>query len=106
MTTQMVCNLIDKYSSAITCFCFMGGDAEPQEIEKLASMIKTEYPHLKTGWYSGKDHIPEGFRIEVLDFIKTGPYMEALGGLKSPETNQRLYKVMPDLSLVRIYINK
>ena len=106
MTTQMISSLIDRYSSAITCFCFMGGDSEPQEIERLASMIKAEYPHLKTAWYSGKDRIPEGFRLEVLDFIKTGPYIEALGGLKSPDTNQRLYKVMPDLSLLRIYINQ
>lgn len=82
----------------------MGGDADPHEIESLASIIKTEYPDLKTAWYSGKDRIPEGFRLEVLDFIKTGSYIEALGGLKSPDTNQRLYKVMPDLSLVRMTI--
>ena len=26
------------------------------------------------------------------DYIKLGPYIESLGGLKSPTTNQRLYK--------------
>ena len=30
------------------------------------------------------------------DYIKLGPYIESLGGLKSPKTNQRLYKRVGD----------
>ena len=93
MTEEFLSGLINQYSAAITCFCFMGGDAEPLLVQRLASWIKDTYPHIKTAWYSGKEALPEGFSVEVLDYLKRGPYIEALGGLKSPDTNQILYKV-------------
>ena len=43
MTEEMLDSLIGKYQSAITCFCFMGGDIEPFEIQRLASWIKKKY---------------------------------------------------------------
>ena len=45
---------------------------------------------LKTAWYSGRTSYPRNPR--VLDYLKLGPYIESLGGLKSEKTNQRLYK--------------
>ena len=30
------------------------------------------------------------------DYVKIGPYIESLGGLKSEKTNQRLYKRVGD----------
>ena len=102
MTEEMLSSLIDTYSSAITCFCFMGGDAEPFEVERLAKWIRSKYPGIKTAWYSGRENIPESFDIKALDYIKLGPYIEALGGLKSPSTNQALYKVSQDGYMDRI----
>ena len=93
MTEEFLSGLINQYSAAITCFCFMGGDAEPLLVQRLASWIKDTYPHIKTAWYSGKEALPEGFSVDVLDYLKLGPYIEPLGGLKSPDTNQILYKV-------------
>ena len=29
---------------------------------------------------------------KAFDYVKLGPYIESLGGLKSPNTNQRMYK--------------
>ena len=102
MTDDMLSALIDRYSSAITCFCFMGGDAEPSEVERIAKEIRNKYPQIKTAWYSGQENIPESFDIKALDYIKLGPYIEVLGGLKSPTTNQALYKVSPDGYMKRI----
>ena len=102
MTDDMLTALIDNYSSAITCFCFMGGDAEPQEIERLAAMVRSRYPNIRSAWYSGREDIPENFDIHQLDFIKLGPYKENLGGLKSPETNQALYRIRKDGSMEKI----
>ena len=99
MTKELLSSIIGQYSAAITCVCFMGGDADPSEIQRLTIWIREEYPHLKTAWYSGRERIPEGFDISCLDFIKLGPYIEALGGLKSPDTNQALFKIQPDGSL-------
>ncbi|MCL2329405.1 MAG: 4Fe-4S cluster-binding domain-containing protein [Bacteroidetes bacterium] len=49
-------------------------------------------PTIKTAWYSGKSEIhPNAMRF--FDYIKIGDYREELGGLQSPATNQRLYKI-------------
>ena len=101
MTTELLSSIIEQYSSAITCFCFMGGDADPSEIMRLSLWIRSEFPHLKIAWYSGREAVPSDFDIRCLDFIKLGPYIEALGGLKSPETNQALHRILPDGSLLK-----
>lgn len=104
MTEDMLLSLISGYSAAITCFCFMGGDAEPSEVERLSKWIKSKWPHIKTAWYSGRAELPEGFDVKSLDYLKLGPYISELGGLKSPTTNQIFYKVTPEGELVRSHI--
>ncbi len=94
--------VIDTYKSAITCFCFMGGDSEPAEVERLARWIKSRYPSIKTAWYSGKEFIPSDFDLSTMDYVKTGPFIEALGGLKSPVTNQALFRVNHDGTMTRM----
>ncbi len=87
-------SLIKKYGKAITCICFMGGDADPVEVERLSLYMKTigggKY---KTAWYSGKAKFPESISLESFDYLKLGPYMEKYGGLDSPETNQHFYRI-------------
>lgn len=82
--------LIARYPSLITCVAFMGGDADPEEVIRLAAHIQG----LKTAWYSGRPATPDNFTYPLASFeyVKFGPYIESLGGLKSPQTNQRLYK--------------
>ena len=104
MSDDMLTALIGKYSAALTCFCFMGGDAEPAEVERIAKWIKSKWPHIRTAWYSGKEVLPDNFDLTCLDYLKLGPFIEALGGLKSPDTNQVLYRVEKDGTLNRIYI--
>ena len=82
----------------------MGGDADPLEIMRLSQWIKMTWPAIKTAWYSGKEELPDGFQVNSLDYLKLGPYIEALGGLKSPNTNQRLYRISPKGEMTRIYI--
>lgn len=96
-------SLIEKYSGLITCVCFMGGDADPQEVARLAEYIFNHQSsiinlQLKTAWYSGRQYTPETFtyNLSPFTFVKFGPYIESLGGLKSPTTNQRLYKRVGD----------
>ena len=65
--------LLERYGRSVTCVCFMGGDA----------------------WYSGRQELPEGFAPQVFDYIKLGGWVESLGPLTSPTTNQRLYRIGP-----------
>lgn len=88
--------LLDRYGRSVTCVCFMGGDAAPEEIARLAGVVRAACPALRTGWYSGRTELPEGFVRQTFDYIKLGPWVEALGPLTSPTTNQRLYRVAPD----------
>lgn len=105
MTWEMLSTLIGRYAGAITCFCFMGGDADPKEIMRLAALIKESFPGIKTAWYSGREELPDGFDIRVMNFVKLGPYIERLGGLKSPNTNQALYRIHEDGFLERIFLS-
>lgn len=95
LTEEVLAQLCEKYSSGLTCVAFMGGDAEPFEVARLAHYVRKEL-HLKTAWYSGKNKLPEQFPITEFQFIKIGAYCADLGGLKSPTTNQRMYKILSD----------
>ena len=82
-----------KNNKGITCMCFMGGDREPWEIQRLAKLIKEDYD-IKVGWYSGKDKMWEGINLIYFDYVKIGSYKKEFGPLDNPTTNQILYKVI------------
>lgn len=88
--------ILERYAPLVTCLCFMGGDAAPLEVEHLARHARTKYPHLKTAWYSGREQLAEGVRVQSYDYVKLGPWREACGPLNSPSTNQRMYSISAD----------
>lgn len=96
LNEQSLTLLLEPYAPAVTCICFMGGDADSKEVEALAKYIHQQYPSLKTGWYSGRQELPASIDIHAFNYLKLGPYKESQGGLKSPVTNQRLYKIHSD----------
>lgn len=95
-TIEYLEGLLAAYGEQVTCFCFMGGDRYPMEVQALAEHIRSAMPSLKIGWYSGKAELPLGIIPTNFDYIKLGPYVEALGPLKSRDTNQRMYVVSKD----------
>ena len=90
LNAELLDGLIARYGSMITCVCFMGGDQDPEEVARWATYVRP----LKTAWYSGRQHFPKD--EQAFDYVKLGPYIDSLGGLKSPTTNQRLYKRVGD----------
>jgi anaerobic ribonucleoside-triphosphate reductase activating protein len=123
LTEELLSGLLDRYGAMITCVAFMGGDAEPETVAKWAEWIKNHKSQitnhksvLRTAWYSGRPHLPECLSTKwsdseavcqcnglsgvagllPFDYVKLGPYIEELGGLKSEKTNQRLYKRVGD----------
>lgn len=55
-----------------------------------------------TGLYSGSEDEEHDKRIADeghCTWVKTGPYVEALGGLESPRTNQRFYYILQSYRL-------
>lgn len=86
--------LLEKYGNAVTCVCFMGGDANPCEVERLSIFLRERTDkRIKTAWYSGRQQLPEHCSLQHFDYIKLGPYVEQLGGLNSATTNQRFYRI-------------
>lgn len=86
--------LLALYGDAITCVCFMGGDAAPDEVQRLADFLQRwRNDTLKIGWYSGREKMPEQCSLQNFNFIKLGAYVESLGGLDSTTTNQRFYRI-------------
>lgn len=88
LTPWNLVQIIDS-NKGITCVAFMGG---PFNEVKLASyFVHHVYPNLKTAWYTGSSVLPIDWYD--FDYIKIGPYIEELGPLNNPNTNQRLYKL-------------
>lgn len=87
---------VQKYGDDITCIAFMGGDAEPKAVNQLAQYIHEAHPEFKVAWYSGRIRISGAIKKTDFDYIKIGPFIKHLGPLKSPTTNQRLYRLIDD----------
>ena len=81
------------YRGEIGCIALMGGDADPASVERLCAFIKDGLG-LRSAWWSGRQALPKGVDLAHYDYIKTGPYVASLGGLKRRTTNQRLYRVV------------
>ena len=97
LTDARLLELVDYYGRTITCVGLMGGDAEPLEVLRLLAMLRRERPHLRTGWYSGRQELPKGFvDYPAPDYVKLGPWRQELGPLSSPTTNQRMYRYNAD----------
>ncbi|MBR1480610.1 MAG: anaerobic ribonucleoside-triphosphate reductase activating protein [Paludibacteraceae bacterium] len=94
---QALTGLLADYGRGVTCVALMGGDATLGEVYELAQWIKQQ--GYKSAWYSGRDKLPGDCPTGRFDYIKVGPYIEHLGGLKSPTTNQRMYHVAADGTL-------
>ena len=95
-------------NKGVTCVAFMGGDSEPEWINRLAywvkhmsPMVKREEATLKVAWYSGRQELSDKINLKYFDFIKLGPYSQNRGGLDKPTTNQVFYRVEhPDGKLI------
>ena len=79
--------LLNKH---ISCVLFYGGEWNIKELTKMLVYVKG----LKTALYTGRelDYFEDNL-LNYLNYIKVGRYIEKLGGLKSPETNQRIIKL-------------
>ena len=83
--------LMDKYGDHITCILFLGGDQFHLEMKSLFEYIRSKYS-LKIALYSGANDISSEL-VNLLDYVKMGPYDKDLGGLDKKTTNQKLYKI-------------
>ena len=89
----------------ISCVGFMGGDASVEEVVQFAKHVRDKYG-LKTGWYSGRDYIPNTDILNYFDYIKYGHYDEQCGPLDSPKTNQVMIRIEHDPLKIEVITHK
>lgn len=82
---------MEYHKGLITCVLFLGGDDEKQADDLLKCVNVCKEYGVKTALYSGATSIPD-YLWNFFDYVKIGPYVEELGALDSPLTNQRMYK--------------
>ncbi|MFV3409003.1 anaerobic ribonucleoside-triphosphate reductase activating protein [Bdellovibrio bacteriovorus] len=85
LTTELLQQLITRYRGRITCVLFLGGEWHEAELCQFLEIC--HHNHLRTALYTGLNEVSARL-LENLDYLKTGPWVRALGGLDSPATNQ------------------
>ena len=95
--TPLVLDQLIASNYGINCFLFLGEGHDTDALFALARYISGKYPGLETAVYSGRQTVEDEF-YEVFDYVKVGPYVEALGPLNSRTTNQRLYYHRKDIT--------
>ena len=102
---------IEKVQGLVSCILFLGGDWDLVNLRPITTYLKQTsdrkialYGYNELSYYLNDD-IPKDFNSYVnnrylgnsilysLDYLKTGKYIESLGGLKYKITNQRFYEI-------------
>ena len=87
---ESLTKLLNKHK-LISCVCFYGGEWDP-ELPEMIKIVKSY--NLKVCLYTGLELSQvSGEILKHLDYIKVGPYIESLGPLSSPTTNQKFIKL-------------
>ena len=91
LDVETLCGLLNNHQG-ITCLLLMGAE---HDIDSLTELFLYAHKRVKTAWYSGLDRLPKEHQgiLQYLDYYKEGHFDIELGGLDSPTTNQRLYKI-------------
>lgn len=90
LTVEELKTLILKHQF-VTCITFLGGDSDIEYLKIL--LLECKNLNKKTCLYSGASTINNSI-FQYLDYIKLGPWIESLGPLSSPTTNQRFYQIV------------
>lgn len=91
LDVETLCGLLNQHQG-VTVLLLLGGE---HDIDTLTELFMYAHKRVKTAWYCGLDMIPKD-KLGILghlDYIKLGHFNIELGGLDSPTTNQRLYRI-------------
>ncbi len=91
---------LKKYLGFASCVLFMGGEWHPKDIQNYLKIAQTL--GYNTCLYTGKKSIPKEIS-KHLTWLKTGPWVEKLGSLSSPHTNQKFIEVKTQKTLNHLF---
>ncbi len=102
LTAKLYIDILSRYQGFATAVIFMGGEWSERHLEML--LITAKSMGYKTCLYTGLTTVSRAL-LSNLDYIKTGPYVEELGGLSSKTTNQRMYEVATNRVMNHLFQN-
>ena len=92
LTTDVLFQMMAQYRDGITCVCFMGDGGDAPLVGELIQFV--HMCGFKAALYTGSEDMELlDWSSPLPDYYKVGPYIEALGGLDHPTTNQRMYRM-------------
>ncbi|MBV1888297.1 MAG: anaerobic ribonucleoside-triphosphate reductase activating protein, partial [Urechidicola sp.] len=86
LTEDNYTKILDQYNGLASCVLFMGGEWDETELISLLKTAKNK--KYKTCLYTGEETVSQDI-ISELTWIKTGKWVQTLGGLDSKITNQK-----------------
>lgn len=102
LDNNVLISSIEKYLGMITCVVFLGGEWH-DDLFALLDICKSY--SLKTCLYTGLNDVDVKIKSK-LNYLKTGRWIESLGGLDSSKTNQRFVDLDTKKDLTYIFQEK
>ncbi|MCF8273908.1 MAG: anaerobic ribonucleoside-triphosphate reductase activating protein [Flavobacteriaceae bacterium] len=90
LTIEKFEKILKQYDDLATCVLFMGGEWHENELVNMLKIAKKN--QYKTCLYTGLDAISKAI-LDELNWLKTGKWNAALGGLSSKITNQKFIDI-------------
>lgn len=100
LTKEKYCELLQQYKNLASCVLFMGGEWYKEELIELLKLAKEQ--QFKTCLYTGEKQVEKEI-LNELTWIKTGKWIESLGGLSSKKTNQKFIEIKTNTTLNHLF---
>lgn len=105
LTVEYLTGRLKRYRGLVSCVLFMGGEWQGGALAELLAAVKAE--GLKTCLYTGLEReelaAVSDSLIPLLDYLKTGRWNAARGGLGNPHTNQKFIDLHTGEVLNRLF---
>ncbi len=93
---------LNQYRGFVSCILFFGGEWQPKQLSEYLALAKTM--GFKTCLYTGRERVAREIHAQ-LDYLKTGEFDHQVGGLDSPDTNQKFYDLAQNKIINYKFIN-
>tara|TARA_B100000497_G_C7633544_1_gene380782 strand:+ start:612 stop:1070 length:459 start_codon:yes stop_codon:yes gene_type:complete len=103
LTDEYFKKILKKYKGYATCVLFMGGEWHLSELKSKLKIAKSQ--GFFTCLYTGENKINNEL-LNLLTWVKLGPWINSRGGLDNSKTNQRFVQIKNNKTLNNLFIKK
>lgn len=100
LTEEIFTKTLNQYKNLASCILFMGGEWHEKELINYLKLAKSL--NFTTCLYTGEEEISTEI-LKELTWLKTGPWINKLGGLNRSTTNQKFIEVKTNKKLNHLF---